>query len=177
LSKKIVAIGECGLDISEWTNQRPVDEQIALFEMQLELAVKNNLPVVIHNRGGDDVIMSILDPFVKRGLTGVAHCFSSTWEVATQYLDRGFYLSFSGMITYKARNLVRETAEKVPLDRFLVETDAPYLPPEGFRGKPNEPKNVVEVAKKVAEIRKLEFDKVCDLSYSNTCKLFGLPKA
>jgi|SRR3989344_5851969 len=174
LSNKIVAVGECGLDIGQWEGGRHVEDQISLFEMQLELAVRHKLPVVIHNRNGDDRIMDILDKFARQNVIGVAHCFSSSWDVAQKYLDRGFFLSFSGMFTYKARAKLQEIVKKVPLDRFLLETDAPYLPPEGFRGQPNEPKNVVEVAKKFAEIRGLEFDKVADLSYSNTCRLFGI---
>jgi TatD DNase family protein len=174
LSKKIVAVGECGLDITDWQGGRPIDDQIPLFEMQLELAIKHKLPIAIHNRNGDNLVMDILDKYVSQNITGVIHCFSSDWEVAKKYLDRGFYISFSGMLTYKGRKELHETVKNIPLDRFLVETDAPYLPPEGFRGQPNEPKLVVEVAKKFAEIRNEEFDKIADLSYSNTCKLFVL---
>lgn len=174
LSAKIVAVGECGLDIDSRENGRYLEDQIALFEMQLELAAKHKLPVVIHNRNGDEYILNILDKFVAQNITGVIHCFSSSWDIAQKYLDRGFYLSFSGMLTYKARVELQEVAKKVPSDRFLVETDSPYLPPEGFRGQLNEPKNVVEVAKKIAELRGVEFDKIADLSYSNTCRLFKI---
>lgn len=177
-SKKIVAVGECGLDINEIAiaahATRSVKAQLEVLEFQLELAVKHSLPVVLHNLNGDALIMETLDRFVNRGLVGVAHCFSSTLDVAKQFLDRGFYLSFSGMITYKSRHEVRAAAKMVPLDRFLVETDSPWLPPEGFRGKPNEPKHVVEVAKKFAEVRGISFEKVSSLSYSNTCSLFRL---
>ncbi len=174
LSNKIVAVGECGLDIGTWDEGRPIKDQISLFEMQLELAVKHKLPVVIHNRNGDGYIMDILDKFAHQNVTGVAHCFSSDWGVARKYLDRGFFLSFSGTLTYKTGVELQEIVKKVPLDGFLLETDAPYLPPEGFRGQPNEPKNVVEVAKKFAQIRNIAFDKIANLSYSNTCKVFKI---
>lgn len=173
-SKKVVAIGECGLDISNWEGGRSVKEQIPLFEMQLALASKHNLPVVIHNRGGDDVIFDILTPYTQKGLIGVAHCFASDKGVAQRYLDLGFYLSFSAMITYKGRDALREVAKWVPQDRILVETDAPYLPPQQFRGQVNEPKNVVEVAKKLAEIRGEQLENIENFTYSNACQLLSL---
>lgn len=171
-SNKIVGVGECGLDITDLSGARDTKEQIAIFEMQLQLAVELGLPVIIHNRGGDDLIFDIMAPFVNQGLTGVAHCFASDWDVAKKYLDIGFYISFSGMLTYKSRRELQDVAIKVPNDKFLVETDSPYLPPDGFRGQPNEPMHVVEVAQKIALLKNLPFEKVADLSYSSTCRLF-----
>jgi TatD DNase family protein len=172
--KKVVAVGECGFDVTDWKGGRTPEEQRELFEMQLDLAVDRNMPVIIHNRNGGDVVFSILDQYLKCGLRGVVHCFSEDWEAAKKFLDRGLYLGFTGMITYKSRSELREVVKLIPEDRFLVETDAPYLPPEGFRGQVNEPKYVVEVAKKIAEVRGISFDKVSELSYSGTCRLFGI---
>jgi TatD DNase family protein len=174
MSTKIVAVGECGLDITEWEGGRYAQDQIDLFEMQLALAIEHKLPLILHNRGGDDLVFDILKPYVAQGLSGVAHCFSSDQEVAQRYLDFNFYLSFSAMITYKGRETLRSVAAWAPLDRILVETDAPYLPPQHLRGQINEPKNVVEVAKKLAEIRKVDYETVAEATYSNTVKLFNL---
>jgi len=175
LSNKIVAIGECGIDLGSWEGGRTLEEQRELFEMHIRLALENDLPLVVHNRGGDGLVLELLDKYKNKKLRGVAHCFASDWVFAQELLKRDFYLSFSGMITYKSRSQLREVVSNVPQEAFLVETDAPYLPPEGFRGLPNEPKHVVEVVKKIAEIKNLPFDKVCDLSYSTTCRLFKLP--
>ncbi len=175
LSKKVVGIGECGIDIAGQSNERNLKDQIELLEMQLQLAIENRVPVVIHNRGGDAVLFDILDEFVPLGLRGVAHCFSQSQEIADNYLERGFYVSFSGMLTYPSRADLRDTAKNIPIDKVMFETDAPYLPPQGFRGQINEPKHVVEVAKTFSEVTLLPFDKVCDIAYSNTCKLFGIP--
>ncbi len=174
MSQKIVAVGECGLDITDDKEGRSIKDQIELLNIQLALALKFKLPVVIHNRGGDDQIFDILKPYTAQGLTGVAHCFSSTQDIAQQYLDNNFYISFSAMITYKGRDELREVAKCAPLDRILVETDAPYLPPQQFRGHPNEPKNVIEVAKMLSELRIQAFEKIAEYTYNNTCRLFSI---
>jgi TatD DNase family protein len=170
---KIVAVGECGVDISEWREGRPIEDQLVLFETQIELALDNNLPVIIHNRNADELILKTLEKYRNENLTGVSHCFSSNWEFARRLLDLNFYVSFSGMITYPSREDLLETVRNVPNDRFLVETDAPYLPPEGMRGQKNEPKYVKIVAEKVAQTKKESFSKICEFSFGNTCALFG----
>lgn len=175
IQNKVVGIGECGLDITEWKNQRPVEEQIILFEKQIELSTKLNLPLVIHNRNGDEKIIEILKKFKKKGVTGVAHCFVSDWNYAKELLDLGFYISFSGIITYPSGTSIHETVKKTPQDRILVETDAPYLPPQGKDGKRpkvNEPKYVKITAEKVADIRGITLDEVEEITYANTCSLF-----
>lgn len=175
-SPKVVGIGECGIDITEWENGRPLDEQLDLFEHQLQLAVKKQLPVVIHNNNGDEHIIRLLSKYVPAGLTGVAHCFSSdSWNLAQNFLDLGFYISFAGKITYNSRRSMLDVVAKVPLERILVETDAPYLPPDGFRGTVNEPARVIVTAKKIAQVKNIEFAKLAEFTYSNTCKLFNLP--
>ncbi len=174
LGYKLIVIGECGIDITEQEKQRPLDEQVELFEMQVVLAIKNKLPLVIHNRNGDAQIISILKQYKTADLTGVVHCFSSTWETAKEFLDLGFYISFSGMITYPVRKELREVLRKVPQSKILVETDSPYLAPQGHRGEINHPKYVKIVALKVAEVRDELFDDVCRYTYSNTRALFNL---
>jgi TatD DNase family protein len=172
-SKKIVAIGECGIDMSEWKNGRNFKDQEEVFLMQLDLAVKNNLPVSIHNRGGGEVIFSLLNNFKNR-LKGVAHCFSSDWNIAKKYLDMDFYISFSGVLTYPSAKELIEVFKKVPDDKFVFETDAPYLPPQGHRGEVNYPKYVRIVAEKASQIKEKPFEDICRLSYDNTCRLFNI---
>lgn len=173
---KIVAIGECGIDITEWKGGRSVEDQIKLFEMQINVALDHDLPLVIHTRNGDELVLNLFNKYRNSRLRGVIHCFSSSWEVAQKYLDLGFCISFSGLITYPSRKQLLETVKGVPDDKFLVETDAPYLPPQGYRGQTNEPKYVKIVAQKVAEVRDQTFDQVSKLSYDTTCRIFKLNK-
>jgi TatD DNase family protein len=172
-SKRIVAVGECGIDNVEGKGEREIKDQEKIFLMQLELAVKNDLPVVIHNRGGDEIIFSLLNGY-KNKIRGVAHCFSSDWETAKKYLELGFYLSFSGILTYPSAKDLTDVLKKVPDDRFVFETDAPYLPPQGHRGEVNKPEYVRIVAEKASQIKEKPFADVCRLSYDNTCRLFNL---
>ncbi|KKU44035.1 MAG: Hydrolase, TatD family [Parcubacteria group bacterium GW2011_GWA2_46_7] len=146
----------------------------SLFEMQIQLAIENNLSVIIHNRNGDDTVVRLLKQYVPQGLRAIAHSFSQSWEYAQQLLSLGAYLSFSGMITYKGRKNIAEIIQKMPLDRMLIETDAPYLPPEGFRGQPNEPKNVVAVAQKIAEVRVDTLEHIALQTYENTKTIFAV---
>ncbi len=173
-STKIVGVGECGIDISNWANGRSVTEQLELFDMQIKFALQNNLPLVIHNRNGDEPVITLLKKYKSDNLRGVAHCFASSWEAAQQFLDLGFYISFSGLITYPSRKELLEVVKNVPFDKFLVETDSPYLPPQEHRGERNEPKYVKMVAQKLANVKVLPVSEICRLSYENTCRLFGL---
>lgn len=177
-SPKLVAIGECGVDISEEHEGRPLAEQLELFEMQIKLAIDADLPLVIHNRNGDTKVIELLQKYKSPSLRGVAHCFASNWDVAKQYLDLNFYISFSGLITYQSRAHLLETVKNVPSDRYLIETDAPYLTPKGVSGqdkqRPNEPKNVRIVAQKVASVRNCSYEQIADETYNNTCRLFNL---
>lgn len=172
LSKKIVAIGECGIDVSEWENGRQIQDQINLFEMQIELAIKHHLPIIIHNCNGDNEVLALVKKYSVQGLRGVAHCFSQSWEYAQQLLQCGLYLSFSGMITYKGRKGILKTVQNAPMDKILIETDAPDLPPEGFRGQVNEPKNVLVIAQKIAYVRGMLFDDIAQKTYENAQTLF-----
>jgi TatD DNase family protein len=173
LSKKVVGIGECGIDISEWKNGRKIQDQIEIFEMQLKVASENNLPICIHNRNGDAHIINVLNKF-KGNIQGVIHCFSSSWDFAKQMLGFGFYISFSGSITYPGKDMLLEVVKKVPEDRFLLETDSPYLTPQGHRGEVNYPEYVRIVAEKASRIKEKPLDEICRLSSANTCRLFKI---
>lgn len=174
LSKKIVAVGECGIDISNWQGGRSVEDQLEIFEMQIEFAKENRLPLIVHNRKGDEHVLDILRKHVNPDLKGVIHCFDSDWNFAKKILDLGFFISFSNLITYPKKDTLLEVVENVPDDKFLVETDAPYLPPQSLRGEINYPKYVKIVAEKVAQVKQKTFDEVSELSYRNTCSLFNL---
>jgi TatD DNase family protein len=173
-SDKVVAVGECGIDISDREGGRSTDDQIELFKLHIGLALDNGLPLVLHNRNGDAHILEILRKYKGPALKGVAHCFSSDWNTASELMDLGFYISFSGMLTYPSRKDLVEVAKKMPLDRVLFETDAPYLPPQPHRGEKNVPKYVKIVAQKFAQVRELSFDAVSQYSFGNTCAIFNL---
>ena len=174
LSKKIVGIGECGIDITNRDGARSLSDQEEIFEMQVSLAKKYNLPVTVHNRNGDESVLNILKKHSGPGLRGVIHCFDSNWDFAKKILDLGFYISFTNMITYPKKDTVLEVVRNVPDSMYLVETDAPYLPPQSMRGEINYPKYVKIVAEKVAQIKQKTFEETCELSYKNTCSLFNL---
>jgi TatD DNase family protein len=171
-TKKLVAVGECGIDISEWEGGRSLEGQKKLFELQIELAIESNLPLVIHNRNADAVILDTLLRYKQA--RGVIHCFSSSWEIAKKFLSLGYYLSFSGMITYPSRLELTEVVKNVPDDKFILETDSPYLPIHGHRGEVNYPKYVKIVAEKASQIKEKPFLEVSRLSYENTCRLFKI---
>ena len=168
----LVGVGETGIDITDWENGRPLEDQVELFEFQAHLAKEHNLPLVIHNRNGDSQILEVLRRVGSN--EGVIHCFSSEWKFAEEVLSLGFHISFSGFITYNSRRTLLETVKKVPNDRFLIETDSPYLPPTGHRGQRNEPKYVKIVAKKIAEVKGLSLDEVAAFSTNNARELFNL---
>ncbi len=179
-STKVVAIGECGIDNTGWQAQRPLEEQIALFDLQVQVAQELSLPIIIHNRNGDELIGDVLSKY--QSLKGVIHCFDSTWQVAQKFLNLGLYLSFSGFVTYESHHNLVKVAKNVPSDRYLLETDSPYLLPEPAKSeadtnsgkRKNEPKYVRMVGQKVAEIKQLSLETVALQSRENTRKLFGI---
>jgi TatD DNase family protein len=142
-----VAVGEMGLDF--YRDYAPRDRQLVLFERQLELAVQLGKPVIIHTRAASDDTAAALESFAG---TVVLHCFSAP-ELLSVALDRGYYVSFAGNVTYPKAEELRDAARAVPADRLLVETDSPYLSPQPRRGRPNEPANVVHTAAALAEAR------------------------
>jgi TatD DNase family protein len=173
-----VGIGECGLDIPEGKVSYPtrvLEEQKELFKLQVGLAAERGLPVVIHNRNADEEVIKILEKYKNTNLKGVAHCYVSDWEFAKRLLHLNIRISFSGIITYKsAGGDLLDAVKKVPESSLLVETDAPWLPPQGHRGEVNYPKYVKITAAKIAEIRNSPYERIAELSYKNTCDLFDL---
>jgi TatD DNase family protein len=166
----VVAIGEIGLDYHYDDDK---DKQKYWFDRQLSLVGKADLPVVFHIRDAYEDVWDIVRAHktdLKRG--GVLHCYSGSYEYARQFLDLGFYVSFSGTVTFKNAAKAPECAAKLPLERILVETDSPYLAPVPLRGTLNEPKNVAYTARKIAEIRNITFEQVARATSQNAYDLF-----
>lgn len=170
-NKKIVAIGEIGLDF--YYSKSPHNEQIAAFEEQLQMAVDHDLPVVIHSRDADADTESILKNFsslLKR--KGVIHSFTSGLGLAQFALNEGFCLGFNGIITFKNAENVRDALRITPLDRILLETDAPFLAPDPYRGVENAPMYLPFIAEKIAEVKAVAIDEVLMKAYQNSVNLF-----
>ncbi len=169
---RVVAIGETGLDFYKADNQ---DKQKFVFEQQLTIAQKLNKPLIIHCRDAATSMAKILSDFQEnQGLVrGVMHCWGGTPEETRMFLDLGFYISFSGIVTFKNATQIQESAKIVPENRLLVETDCPFLAPVPKRGKRNEPAYVKYVAEKVAELRGVTFESLAAQTSKNPCQLFG----
>lgn len=176
--KNVVGIGECGIDVPSGEvpyETRKIDDQKELFKLQIGLAVQYDLPLVVHNRNGNDQILEIINHYKSTNLRGVMHCYVSDWEYAQKLLDLNFYISFTAIITYpSAGDLLKEVVKKVPKDRFLLETDAPYLAPQELRGQINYPKYVKMTAADVAQIRNTSLEEIEAATYQNTCRLFNI---
>jgi TatD DNase family protein len=168
---KVVGIGETGLDYHY--NHSPVDEQKKVFATHIEAAVATDLPLIVHTRNADDDTARILRDVGQRKARGVIHCFSGGMNLAEQSLDLGFYISLSGIITFKKADELRAVAKYVPLDRLLVETDSPYLAPLPHRGKRNEPSFVVHTAQMLAEIKNISIEEVTQATTANFFRLFN----
>jgi len=171
---RVVAIGELGLDLFRDSN---LEEQLNVLRPQLDLALELDLPVIIHCR---DAAESMMQELRKRNMDGrcprgVMHCWSGTAEEMLRFLELGFYISFSGNVTFPKAMATHECARRVPKDRFLVETDCPFLAPVPRRGKRNEPAYVQAVAERVAELRGETFSEIAAISTANARRLFGLP--
>lgn len=173
---KCCAIGEIGIDY--YYEHSPKDLQIKWCKKQLDLALELNKPVVIHSRDGEDDLLKLLTKYAgqvqKTRSPGVIHCFTGTREFGQACIDLGFYISCSGIITFKKSEELRETVKTFPLDRLLVETDSPYLAPMPYRGKKCEPSMVVHTAEKLAEIKGISIAQCAAQTYKNTMNLFSL---
>ncbi len=167
-NNKVYAIGEIGLDYHY--NNENKDEQKELFNKQLDLAEKYNLPVIIHIR---EAMQETFDILKKRKLKGVIHCYSGSIEMAREFIKLGYKLGIGGVLTFKNSRLF-EVIEKLDLKDILLETDSPYLSPEPFRGRKNNPSNVYYVAKKIAEIKNIKVDEVIEKTTSNCKELFDI---
>ena len=170
---RVVAIGEIGLDYYWEKDQERRALQRKIFVRQLDLARQLHLPVCIHDREAHGDTLAILQR-EGRGLKGVLHCYSGSLETAREVLKLGFYIGVDGPLTFKNAKALPELVREVPLERLLLETDAPYLAPVPMRGKRNEPAYVRYVAEKVAELRGAELEEIAVKTTANACELYGL---
>ena len=174
---RVVALGECGLDYHYM--QSPSETQRAVFAEQVALARELDMPVSIHVRGDEpnayDELLEIWLAEGQREIEGVLHCYTGQREFALRAMDAGFYVSFSGIVTFKGSSELREVAKAVPLDRLMVETDAPFLAPEGHRGKRNEPAWVSVVGELLAELHGRDVAEVAAQTTANTRRFYRLP--
>ena len=171
--EKVVAIGEIGLDYYWEKDEERRALQRAIFVRQLDLARQLKLPVCIHDREAHGDMMKILKT-EGRGLRGVLHCYSGSWEMAAELLKGDWYFGIDGPLTYKNAAKLPEIVQRLPAERILVETDSPYLSPMPFRGKRNEPAHVLYVAKKAAELRGESLEAFARATRENTRELYGI---
>lgn len=169
---KVVAVGETGLDYYYNHSSHELQEQA--FSSFIHMACETGLPIVVHERDAAEKAAELLRQEGNGKLCGVIHCFTGNYQAARAYLDLGFYLSFTGIITFKNAEPLRAVVRQIPLDRILVETDAPYLTPVPHRGKRNEPAYVRFVAETVAKVRGISLEEVAGITTANTQKLFSL---
>ena len=169
---KVVAIGETGLDnfYSAESHQWQRDS----FIRHLQASQQTGLPIIIHTRDAREETLELLRQYPLQA-TGVMHCFTETWEMAEAAIALGFYISFSGIVTFKSADELREVVRRVPLDRILVETDSPWLAPVPHRGKQNEPQYVREVAETVADLKGVSLEQLAEITTQNFHRLFRIP--
>lgn len=172
---KVIGIGETGLDYY-WHKDRP-EWQRDRFRTHIRAARQCGKPLIVHTRESAADTLQLLREEGADTVGGVMHCFTENWEIAQQALDLGFYLSFSGIVTFKNATVVKEVAQRCPLDRLLIETDAPYLAPTPYRGKQNEPSYVRHVAEEIARLRQMTFNDIAAASSANFYTLFRHAKA
>ncbi|GAA3411789.1 TatD family hydrolase [Paenibacillus hodogayensis] len=171
--EKVVAIGEIGLDY--YWDTSPKDVQHRVFREQIRLARRIGMPIAIHNREAHQDIVQLLREEKAEDVGGVMHCYSGSWETAKLCLDMNFYISFGGPITFKNARQPKEVLTQVPLDRLLIETDAPYLTPHPHRGKRNETGYVRLVAEAAAELKGVTLEEIAAITSDNATRLFGMP--
>ena len=170
LNSKVKAIGEIGLDYHY--EDIPRDIQQRAFRMQMELARELKLPVIVHERDAHEDGMAVVRDFSD--VTGVFHCYSGSAEMARQLVDKGWYIGFTGVLTFKNARKAVEVAASIPLDRIVLETDCPYMAPEPFRGKRNDPGKLYRMAEKLAEIRGLSVEEIHRITVENGKKLYRI---
>ncbi|ORU89761.1 MAG: deoxyribonuclease [Cycloclasticus sp. symbiont of Poecilosclerida sp. M] len=170
-----VAIGETGLDYFRLddTDTEGVDIQRKRFSAHIQAAKQLNKPIIVHTRSAKEDTLALIRDEAAGETGGVLHCFTEDWDMAKRALDMNFYISFSGIVTFKNAKQIQEVAKKVPADRFLIETDSPYLAPVPMRGKQNYPNYVRYVADKMAELRGVSVNNIADVSCRNYNDLFN----
>ena len=167
---KVKAIGEIGLDYYYETIPRQI--QLRAFRLQMELARELKMPVIIHERNAHDDGMRMVKEF--KDVTGVFHCYSGSAEMARQLVDMGWYIGFTGVLTFKNARKAVETAERIPLERIVLETDCPFMAPEPFRGKRNDPGYLYRMAERLAEIRGISVEEVHRITTENAMQLYRI---
>ena len=170
LNPKVKAIGEIGLDYHY--EDIPREIQLKAFRMQMELARELNLPVIVHERDAHEDGMAVIREFPE--VKGVFHCYSGSAEMARQLVEKGWYIGFTGVLTFKNARKAVEVASSIPLDRIVLETDCPYMAPEPFRGKRNDPGKLYRMAEKLAEIRGLTVEEIHAITVENGKKLYRI---
>jgi len=189
-SDKVVGLGETGLDFFHLADDKhPIakvkESQINVFRQFISLAKETDLPLILHCRGEEkdplaayDTMLEVLELEIgdwrSEGNKGVIHCFGGTLEHALKFIDLGFYIGFTGIVTFKNAKDLQEIARQIPLDKILVETDAPFLAPDPYRGQRNEPTFVLYVAQKIADLKQLTFEEVEKRTFENTSRLFKI---
>lgn len=175
---QVVAIGEIGLDYylldksSRYANIGTKPEQVRLFEQMIDIAIENQLPIIVHSRDSASDTLSIINSYKSELVGGVFHCFSYSLEESRKFLDTRFFLSFTNIIGYKKNEDLREVVKFTPIEKILIETDAPFLPPEERRGQVSEPTDVFSVAKIISEVKKIELKEVEKQTTQNAKTLF-----
>ena len=170
-SKKIIGIGETGLDF--YYNHSDKNDQVKLFEEHIKASIESNLPLIVHSRNAEELTLNLLKKKSKNNLKILMHCFTGSKEFAEKLLELNAYFSASGIVTFKKSGDLKDTFKSIPLKNILVETDAPYLSPEPLRGKSNEPAHVIYTAKYLANLKEVKFDDFCNDTTKNFFKLFG----
>ncbi|AIN47349.1 metal-dependent hydrolase [Candidatus Palibaumannia cicadellinicola] len=171
--ENVVALGETGLDYSSNKQENKALQQ-EIFREHIRIGNEQNKPLIVHTRSARDDTIAILREGKAEKCSGVLHCFTDDRDTAKVLLDIGFYISFSGIITFRNAELLRETARFVPLDRLLIETDSPYLAPVPYRGKENQPAYVRDIAEYMATLKNIKLEKLAAATTANFCRLFHL---
>lgn len=169
-----IAIGETGLDYYRTETEDGLDLQRSRFREHIRAAIQSNKPLIIHTRQAAEDTLRVMKEENADAIGGVMHCFSETWDIAKQALDMNFYISMSGIVSFKNAAVLHDVARKVPLDRLLIETDSPYLAPVPFRGKQNHPALVKYVAQAVADLRQMNYEEVASVTTENFKRCFKL---
>ena len=169
--EKVVAIGETGLDYYYADDRK--EQMQKRFVTQLQVAAQSRLPVIIHTRDARQDTLDLIRSHASQESAGVLHCFTENWEMAKAAMDMNFYISISGIVTFRNADALRDVAKKVPLDRLLIETDSPYLAPVPHRGKSNEPQFVADVGRYLAELKGISVDELAQATTDNFYRLFG----
>jgi TatD DNase family protein len=176
LSQKIVAIGECGIDIPSWQKQRSLEDQVKVFKFQIELSIKYKLPLIIHNRHAGEKIIELIEncKLKNENCSGVFHCFTGSKKMVSKILElQTFYFGLGGLITTDLG--LQEVVKNIPLEKIILETDSPYLTPKPIKDThswPNQPGNLIYIAQKLAELKHISIDTVAQQTTFNASKLF-----